>query len=95
MSNSHDAPADAQAQKLVQEARAAIDAYRQLIAAAGVTPESCLEALRSAGGEAAVQRVRRQVDDALREITRRIERESLHSPPRRPARGIALRGGGV
>jgi DNA-binding protein H-NS len=95
MSNLHDAPADAQAQKLVQEARAAIDAYRQLIAAAGVTPESCLEALRSASGEAAVQRVRREVDDALREVTRRIERESLHSPPRRPARGIALRGGGV
>jgi hypothetical protein len=95
MSNPHDTPADAQAKKLVQEASAAIDAYRQLIASAGLTPESCLDALRSASGDAAVQRVRREVDDALREITRRIERESLHSPPRRPARGIALRGGGV
>ena len=83
------------AQRVAQEARAAIDAWQQVLAERGLTQAACLEALRRAGGEAAVDKVRGDAAGALQALDDRVSRDVMHRPgsARPRTRRLLLRGG--
>ena len=84
-----------QALALALEARAAIEAWHSALAKRGLTPQSCLEAVRRTGGEAAVAKVQSAVTDTLSAHTEKVEREAMHSVPatRALSRRVVRRGG--
>jgi hypothetical protein len=85
-----DGPADRQ--QIIDEAKAAVEAFRNLMADAGLTPEACLETLRRTEGGAAVQRVHSKVDVVLRAIEDQARQAAAHAAPARPvSRHIARR----
>jgi len=59
----------------IDRAEAAIEAFRQALANAGMTPQSAREYLKRAGGEAAVRRADEQAADVLRRIDEEAARE--------------------
>ncbi|MDR6536957.1 hypothetical protein [Variovorax soli] len=68
------------AQELAMLARATLQAHHRLLEEHGMTPNACLAELRRVGGEAAVEKVRRQAEETLRTMDERIEREVMHAP---------------
>lgn len=100
MSQNDDGHADnlpERVRKVVAQAEATIKTYRRMLEERGVTPDSCLEELRRTGGEAAVEKVRREADETFRALNEKIEREIMHMPAasRPPSRHLVRRGGGV
>lgn len=83
------------AQELVMQARETLRTYHRLLEERGMTPDSCLAELRRVGGEAAVEKVRREADETLRALDERTQRELMHMPASsRPlSRHMARRGG--
>ena len=85
------------ARALAMQAQATLQTYQGLLEELGMTPDSCLAELRRAGGEAAVEKVRREAEETLRALDERIEREVVHAPAStRPlSRRMARHGGRV
>lgn len=85
------------ARSVAAQAQATIGTYHRLLEKRGITPESCLAELRRVRGEAAVEKVRREADEALRALDEKIDREVMHMPASsRPLlRHLVRRGGGV
>jgi hypothetical protein len=78
------APLTARAQAFALEAQETIAANRRMLQAHGLTPESCLAALRNAGGEAAAGKAWHAAQETLRALDEKIAREVMHMPA--PAR---------
>lgn len=79
-------------QAIIDGARAAIEAYRKVMADAGLTPESCVEALRRAEGDAAVEKARRGAAERMRAHDERVRTEIRHASPGKPiSRTVARR----
>ena len=81
-------------EELVRRARASIAACEQLFAETGITPDSCLEAVRRSAGAAVARKVQSDVDGIVRAVRDQAEREASHaSPGHIMSRRVALRGG--
>ncbi|KWT92109.1 MULTISPECIES: hypothetical protein [unclassified Variovorax] len=84
------------AQELAMQAQETLSTYHRLLEERGVTPDSCLAELRRVGGEAAVDKARREAEETLRAMDERIEREVMHAPAsNRPLSRHMVRRGGV
>ena len=84
-------------QELAMQAQEALRAHHRLLEERGITPDSCLAEVRRVGGEAAVEKVRREAEETLRALDERVEREVMHLPAssRPMSRHMVRRGGGV
>ena len=85
----------AERERIIEEAHAAIEAYRKVVAESGLTPHACLEALRRAQGEGALQRVRQRVEARLHDVAQQMHhdaerRRPVASPSRHLSRGDAV-----
>ena len=84
------------ARELAMQAQETLRTYHCLLEEHGMTPDSCLAELRRVGGEAAVEKVRREAEETLRVLDERIEREVMHMPASsRPLSRRVVRHGGV
>jgi hypothetical protein len=80
------------AQAIIDRARSSIEAYRRLMADAGLTHEACIEALRQTEGDAAVQRVQREASKRMQAHNEQVARDIAHASPGRPiSRKVARR----
>jgi hypothetical protein len=84
------------AQELAMQAQETLRTYHRLLEKHDIAPVSCLAELRRMGGEAAVEKVRREAEETLRALDERIEREVMHMPASsRPLSRLVVRRGGV
>lgn len=84
------------ARELAMQAQETLRTYHRLLEERGMTPDSCLAELRRRGGEAAVEKVRREAEQTLRALDERVEREVMHMPASsRPLSRFVVRRGGV
>lgn len=81
-------------QEIIEQAQAAVADWHGLLGESGLTPQACFERLRRLGGEEAVRKVQREVEESVRAIEERIRRDVLHATPNRAvSRYVAQRGG--
>jgi hypothetical protein len=93
----HAATLSENAKELAMQAQEALRTHRRLLEERGITPDSCLAEVRRLGGEAAVEKVRREAKESLRALDERVQREVMHLPAssRPMSRHMVRRGGGV
>jgi hypothetical protein len=78
--------------RIIEQARSALERSARALADLGATPQSCIEALRRAEGDAAVEMVQRSVREKLRLVQETVERNVAQATPTRPlARYVAQR----
>jgi hypothetical protein len=87
----HPTPNELEQQRIIDHARSSIDRCRRDLAETGLTPEACLEALRRSEGDAAVEGVRREVEEMLRGVREQIRRDATHAIATRPVTRYAAR----
>lgn len=81
-------------QDIIAQAQSCIEDGKRLLAESGLTPQACFDRLRELGGEAAVDKVRREVAETVQGIQQQIRRDILHAVPNRlVSRYVAQRGG--
>lgn len=78
--------------RVIEQARASIEACKALLREAGLTPETCLERVRHLEGEAAVQQIRGAAAQSLRGFHEQVQRDAMHALPRTASRYAARRG---
>jgi hypothetical protein len=69
---------------IIEQARTALERSARALADLGATPQACIEALRRAEGDAAVEMVQRNVREKLRTVQEEVERNVAHAVPSKP-----------
>lgn len=78
--------------RIIEQARSALERSARALAELGATPQACMEAVRRAEGDAAVEMVQRSVREKLRLVREEVERNSAQaSPSKAVARYVAHR----
>lgn len=83
MHDHHEPQGSTPRQSAIDQARLSLDQCRRMLDDAGLTPANCLERLRSAEGDAAVDQVLRDVEESLRGFREQVERDAIHAAPAR------------
>lgn len=93
MNHQQNTESDTEEQLIIEEARHALAAYRSLMADTGLTPSSCLDALRRVEGAASVRNVQCEVNEVLRRFEEQTALYVLQASrgPRPVSRRVARR----
>jgi hypothetical protein len=79
-------------QRIIEQARTALERSARALAEAGVSAATGLEALRRTEGDAAVEMVQRSVSEKLRLVQEEVERNVAQAAPSKPlSRYVAQR----